>query len=130
MHSAAYVMAVPSTGSRRIAVSCLAGLALGAGMTAAGLAWSRLASDRRVWSQQQAEAYQAAFEAVHAATSGEAGERPPDQDFTNLQQRYRALAAELNQARRVRDVWGLYVTRSGLVLALLSGLGYLAVRSN
>lgn len=121
-------MSSPDEAAQRRARWWLGGLAVGAACTALGLVWPKLATPERVWSVEQAREYQQAFEAAHAATHGEVGEQAPDDELELLRQRYAEISGQLEQARRVRGVWGRRFIQVGLLLAICSGLGYLAMR--
>jgi hypothetical protein len=121
-------MSSPEEAAQRRARWWLGGLAAGAACAVVGLVWPQLLTPERVWSIEQAREYQQAFEAAHAATHGEVGEHAPDAELEQLRERYAQISGELAQARRVRGVWGRRLIQVGLVLAVCSGLGYLATR--
>lgn len=123
----------------RSAVWQLGGMALGVVITSLAVAWMVLARPADVWSLEQANEYQAAGEALHAARSlhstGEvagSGRSAPDSDSAHddrlaaAQQRFDRISASLELARNERRVWGRWIAGAGLALTIVCGLRYLA----
>src|SRR5690348_7764383 len=120
----------------RAAVTCLAGMGLGALMLMAGVGWSALASPATVWSPQQAEEHQAAGEALHAARRSAAPAAASPEDATassaelaTAQARFDKIDAELAHAQTSRQRTGAWLVRAGLGTMILCGVGYLSLRS-
>jgi hypothetical protein len=126
--------------SRRIAgLVCLAGLGLGLVMTAAGAAWSVLAGGKTLYSDEQAQEWDEASAAWHAATVGHAHgdstkavDHPHDRDdsVAAARERFRRADAALKSARFARDRLGPLLIWIGLAAAGAFGVGYLVTRSD
>lgn len=127
------VKANPKT-RRRFSYFCLAGLSASALVIAAGLAWSHWGTPRAVWSDAKAAQYKAAFQALHAATSGHVEGRPnefhePDPaEVAKARERFKQISRELESARFAHGELGSWIAWLGLASAAGFGVGYGATR--
>lgn len=103
-----------------------------AGLTIAVAAWgwSLLENPTDAWSPDQAQALQAARDAVHAARGEGMEVRQPSSELQKAQAMVDRLEADLEMARSYRSKWATRVAASGLALTIACGLGYLAARGN
>jgi multidrug efflux pump subunit AcrA (membrane-fusion protein) len=113
----------------------LAGSALGAALLISGVAWSTLAGGRAVYSVEQADEYEAAATALHAATSGHAAAGSPPVAAASAAAREAAVAAArerfdrarstLDSARFAQNELGKWLMGIGLAAVIAFGVGYL-----
>ena len=101
-----------------------------AGLMIAGAAWgwSLLEKPTDAWSPDQAQALQAARDAVHAARGDGTEVRQPPSELQKAQAMVDRLEADLEMARNYRSKWATRVAAGGLALTIVCGLGYLAAR--
>lgn len=115
----------------------------GIGLVAVGLSWKQFAQPRMVWSPEQAQEHEAAFNDLHAAISAEGhgdheakpgkenaapSASPPD--VAAARERFERIDGQLQSARRLKTNLGPQLARIGLVVAVLFGIGYLSSRGD
>ncbi len=125
---------------RRTALVCLIGASAGAVFMIAGGVWSALGGGRVVYSPEQAEEYEAASTALHAATSGHVHEAEDAEHVEGTLDRKAAVAAArqrfdraqaaLETARFAQHRLGPWLIGIGLAAAIAFGIGYWASQGN
>ena len=114
-------------------VVCLAGIGVGAALIVAGVLWPRMTSDESLWTVEQAREFQAASDALHAASRNPRDARPGpadeegelvDAEIAAARERFAQIQAELAKARYAREEVGPLLTRIGLAAAIAFGIGY------
>ncbi len=113
--------------SRRSTLLILGTIA-GLMIAAAAWGWSLLEKPTDAWSPDQAQALQAARDAVHAARGDGTEVRQPPSELQKAQAMVDRLEADLEMARNYRSKWATRVAAGGLALTIVWGLGYLAAR--
>lgn len=106
-----------------MATACLAAAALGLLVAVGGAVWQRSALPRHVWTVEQAQEFDAANAAMHAAVG-----RDDETAHAAAKQRFDRIAAELHSARYAKDRLGAVLVRGGLAAAAVFSVGYLAIR--
>ncbi len=106
------------------------GTVAGLAIAASAWAWSLLQTPADVWSPDQAQALQAARDAVHAARGEGAEVRDVSPELPKAQAMVDRLEADLENARNYRGKWATRIAVGGLALTIFSGLGYLAARGS
>ena len=113
--------------SRRSTLMILGTIA-GLTIAAAAWGWSLLEKPIDAWSPDQAQALQAARDAVHAARGEGTEVRQLSHELQQAQAMVDRLEADLEMARSYRSKWSTRVAAGGLALTIVCGLGYLAAR--
>jgi hypothetical protein len=113
----------------------LAGIVVGGLLVAGSITWMALAKPSDVWSPQQAEEFNAAQGALHAAISGidrGAGEGPQRSEdaVAVAQSRFDRINEELEHARSARYSWGWRGVIAGTLLAAVCGIGFRLLEKN
>jgi hypothetical protein len=106
-----------------MAIACLVGAAIGLMAAISGAVWQRMALPRYVWTVEQAEEFEKANSALHAAAAGD-----DDAEHEAAKRRFNRIAAELQSARYAKDRLGSLFIRGGLAAAAAFSVGYLAIR--
>jgi hypothetical protein len=88
-----------------------------------GVAWETLRPPESYWSPQQAQEYQDAFRAVHAAQDAVKSDSRDEKaaEFAAAEKRYNEIRADLASARDARKRMGRFATIAGFAV-LLSAL--------
>jgi hypothetical protein len=107
----------------------LIGVAAGVALIAASVAWMTFAKPANVWSPEQAQEFNAAQSALHAAISGI--DRRPTGDaggaedvIAQAQARFDRIGEQLEDARSARYSWGWRGVIAGSLLAAICGVGF------
>jgi hypothetical protein len=122
---------MPTTGRRRLPILFAVGLCAGVIAVLAGAMWMTFVTPTSVWSQQQAEEFDAANAALHAvrAKYGAAVESAAAQgEVAAAQHRFNRIESQLESARYAHERWGTWISAGGLAIAAICGLGLLSVR--
>lgn len=117
----------------------LAGLCVGVAVLIAGVVWSVWGSGRVMYSPEQAQEFEAAGAALHAATMGHESHdghehEPPPADVdrealvAKARARYERAQATLESARFANNQLGKWLAGVGLAASLAFGIGYLSSR--
>lgn len=130
--------------SHRTAALSLAGIYAGAALALAGVAWEVFGAADVVYTPQQAQEYETASAALHAATIGHAhgdhvaeggaSDGPPQStedrkaEVAKARQRFDRAKAALVTARFVENGLGSWIVAAGLAISAGFGVGYLSVR--
>jgi hypothetical protein len=113
--------------SRRSTLLIL-GTVAGLTIAAAAWGWSLLENPTDAWSPDQAQALQAARDAVHAARGEGTEVSQVSPELQKAQAMVDRLEADLETARNYRSKWATRFAAGGLALTIVCGLGYLAAR--
>jgi hypothetical protein len=102
-----------------------------------GIGWTIFGDSRLVYSTEQAEEWEKANAAWHAASIGHShGQSPattvsdPDAALAAARERFERADAQLQAARFVKDRLGPLLTMIGLAVAGAFGVGYLLARGD
>lgn len=89
-----------------------------------GVSWKHLLPPESYWSAQDAQEYEAAFLAAHAAQRNVVGQNPAEteKNFATAHQEYERMRSELERARTTRDRTGKFLIVAGLLLLLTAVL--------
>jgi len=119
---------------------CWAGILLGAAIFFGGAAWHTAAKPTDVWTQQQAEEFEAASRAMHglACTAREhthsgAAHHHDTADHSSADQqtldRFAKIEGELREALYQQDTLGIRIMQAGMLAVVGFGLALRTVRS-
>lgn len=114
------------------------GMAIGIALIAAGLLWNAFAKPEHVWSKEQAEEFESARQIMHELTydlpdSQTASNPSADSHETQLDAaklRFKKIEADLAAATSRQRETGAWLTRMGLAVVVLFGIGYLAANGS
>jgi hypothetical protein len=124
---------------RGVALICLLGSGLGLLLILAGVGWSLFGGAHLVYSTEQAEEWEQANAALHAASFGHVhGQTPgttaaaddPDAALAAARTRFERADAALQSARFVKDRLGQLLVGIGLAVTAAFGVGYLLARGD
>lgn len=107
----------------------LTGVVVGMAIIAASVAWMTLAKPANVWSTEQAQEFNAAQSALHAAISGidsrPNGDAGASGDaIAQAQARFDRIDEQLEGARSAHYSWGWRGVITGALLAAACGVGF------
>jgi hypothetical protein len=128
----------PPRRPRPAAIACLVGCGLGVLLMLVGVGWSIWGDGRAAYQPAQAQEWDEASTALHAATIGH-GHGPSTQGASSdgdreaavaaARERFERADAALRSARFAKDRLGPLLVWIGLAIAAAFGVGYLAGRS-
>jgi len=122
---------MPTTGRRRLPILFAGGLCVGVIAILVGAMWTTFVRPESVWSQQQAEEFEAANAALHAvrAKHGAAVESAAARgEVAAVQERFRRIESQLESAQHAHDRLGTWIAAIGLAIAVGCGIGLMSAR--
>jgi hypothetical protein len=117
---------------------CIAGMAFGGALVAAGLLWNALAKPEHVWAREQAleleaarhQMHQLTYDSPHVTASPGSSADSREAQMAAAKNRFEKIEADLTAARSRQQQTGVWMTRMGLAALVLFGLGYLALHGS